>query len=228
MLQGAEDVMSAQSPVPRPLTDHPDRQFALRQYERRSSVYDAELAWFEPLRIAAIDALLLQPGCRVIDVGCGTGLSFAPLMERLGNEGGIVGIEQCPQMLDLARERIRRYGWHGIELIEAPVEQARLTELADAALFHFTHDILRSTAAIENVLGHLQPGARVVATGLQWASPWAWPVNLFVWSAALHSVSALEGLDHPWSLLARYLPDLRVRPTWLGGVSMATGVWPGA
>lgn len=212
-----------------PLPNEPaDRLLSLRQYQWRAGVYDSELAWFEPLRIEAIASLALLPGQRVIDVGCGTGLSFGPLMERVGDCGSIVGIEQCPQMLEQARQRIRRHGWKRIELVGAPADEAPIEGLADAALFHFTHDIVRTPAAIENVLNHLKPGARVAATGLQWAHPLAWPVNLFVWGAALYSVTTLDGLDNPWSCLAHYIPGLQARPTWMGGVSMATGVWPGA
>lgn len=206
----------------------PDPQHSLRQYEWRAGVYDRELAWFEPLRERAVAALDLRPGQRVIDAGCGTGLSFGPLMDRLGQHGSIVGIEPCEPMLSRARSRVQLHAWPGIELLACRAEDAPITGLADAALFHFTHDILRSPLALENVLAHLRPGARVVATGLQWAGPWEWPANLFVWSAALYSVSTLEGLANPWSCLARYLPDLSVQRTWMGGVCTAKGVWPGS
>ena len=232
MLRQVENSMTARTHTRTPagtLSNEPaHRVLALRQYQWRAGVYDSELAWFEPLRIEAIASLGLLPGQRVIDVGCGTGLSFEPLMERVGNRGHIVGIEQCPQMLDQARQRIRRHGWKAIELVSASADQAPVQGQADAALFHFTHDIVRTPAAIENVMNHLKPGARIAATGLQWAHPLAWPVNLFVWSAALYSATTLDGLDNPWSCLARYIPGLQVRPTWMGGVSMATGVWPGA
>jgi len=59
------------------------------------------------------------------------------------------------------------------------------------SLLHFTHDVLRRPQALDHVLAHLRPGARIVATGLQWAPGWALPVNLFVWGAAWRSVSSL-------------------------------------
>ena len=201
------------------------RRQALQQYRVRAEHYDSELAPFEPLRREAIERLDLQPGQTVLDVGCGTGLSFAPLLERLGPHGHIVGIEQCPEMLARARSRVLNQHRRQVTLLQAPVEEATWPGQADAALLHFTHDILRRPAALDNVLAHLAPGARVVATGLQWAAPWAWPVNLFVLGAALYSVSSMEGLAQPWSELARRLGALDVQPTWMGGVFMATGTW---
>ena len=201
---------------------------ALQQYRVRASVYDMELQPFEPLREEAIARLELQAGEAVLDVGCGTGLSFAPLLQKLGTKGHIVAIEQCPEMMDKARERIARAGWtNQVSLLEASAQDAQWKGRADAATFHFTHDVMRNPAAIDNVLAHLRPGARVVATGLQWAAPWAGPVNLFVMGAALYSVSSLDGLAQPWSELAKRLQDFDQHPTWMGSVYIATGIWPG-
>lgn len=198
-------------------------QAALAQYRRRASVYDAELALFEPVRQRAIAQLGLQAGDTVIDAGCGTGLSLRALRAAVGASGHVIGIEQCPEMLAQARSGVARQGWRNVTLIEASVEDAALTLQADAALFHFTHDILRAPAAVSNVMQALRPGAGVVACGLKWAAPWAWPVNLFVFGAALHSVTSLDGLAEPWSLLRAPVGALVVESAMAGAVFIAHG-----
>lgn len=201
----------------------PDVSRAIAQYARRAARYDLELAAFEPVRKEAIALLSLEPGDTVLDVGCGTGLSFGPLQRRIAPGGRIVGIDPSPDMLALARERIARHGWTGIELLQSPAATAPLQGRADAALFHFTHDVLRDPASLDHVLAHLKAGAHVVACGLQWAPPWMVPTNLFVLGAALYSVTSLGGLEQPWDLLAQRLQETQVRTTGWGGIYIVDG-----
>jgi len=203
----------------------PDRAAALAQYRRRAEGYDTELALFEPIRSEAIALLDLHPGDTVLDVGCGTGLSFEPLHRRVGKHGRIVGIEQSPEMRAKAQARVQEHHWHDVDLVCAPAAAAQVPAQADAALFHFTHDIVREDAALANVFSHLKPGARVVASGLQWAAPWMWPTNGFVLLAALYSVTSLEGLGHPWDRLTAHLRDVEVQTTLMGGIYIASGVY---
>ena len=203
----------------------PDRQAALKQYKGRARYYDTELLLFEPIRAEAIGMLQLHPGDCVIDVGCGTGLSFDRLHSRVGKTGRIVGIEQSPEMMEQAKAKVAQHKWSNVDLVLAPAASAKIDGMADAALFHFTHDILREEAAVANVFAHLKPGARVVAAGLQWAAPWAWPTNGFVMMAALYSTTSLEGLGHPWSRLAPRLENFRVQHTPLGGIYIACGTF---
>lgn len=201
----------------------PDRDAALAQYRRRASVYDLELALFEPIRRQAVARLALRPGDLVLDLGCGTGLSLPLLHEAVGARGRVVGVEQSPEMIDKARQRVAAHGWKNVHLVCSPVETAALPAAADAALFHFTHDVLRRPEAVAHVVRQLKPGARVVATGLKWAPAWLPAVNLLVLPAALHSVTSLEGLQHPWSHLADCVGALQVQSRWLGGLYIASG-----
>ena len=212
-------------PAPRDPPD--DHRAALEQYRQRAGFYDLQLALFEPVRRRAVERLALQAGDTVLDVGCGTGLSLPLLQQAIGATGRIVGIEQSPEMVALARRRVAQHAWRNVELIEASAGSARLGHIApaaDAAMFHFTHDILRDPVTLAHLMRHLRPGARLVASGLQWAQPWAWPVNLMVLPAALHSVSSLEGMSRPWSHLETWVDIERVESMMAGGVFVVSGV----
>lgn len=205
----------------------PRRDVALDQYRRRAAVYDLELRLFEPLRRQAVDWLAPARGAAVLDVGCGTGLSFALLQAHIGPGGRIVGIEQSPQMLERARQRVQQMGWRNVTLLQSAAEDAPLKGRADAALLHLTHDVMQNDVALQRVRTHLNAGATVVASGLKWAPWWAAPLNLLVLPAALRSVSSLQGLERPWARLERQLGGLTVRREAGGTLYLARGQVPG-
>ena len=114
-------------------------------------------------RCHTIQVLAPQPGERILDAGCGTGLNF-PLLEAAVGEGGrVIGVDLSPDMLVLARERVSSSGWHNVTLIESSLDEAHIPGPVDAALLFLTHDVMRSSRAIENVIASVVPGGRIVA-----------------------------------------------------------------
>jgi trans-aconitate methyltransferase len=141
----------------------------------------------------------------------------------VGQEGGVVGIEESPEMVAMARERIEQEGWRNVTVMQSRAEDARAAVTADAALFCAVHDILQSRAALRNVMNHLRPGAGVAAGGGKWAAPWMVAVNLSV--MILHSpyVRSFEGFHRPWSHLEQLLEDVHVRELAFGSWYIVTG-----
>ncbi|HEX5862915.1 MAG TPA: methyltransferase domain-containing protein, partial [Casimicrobiaceae bacterium] len=128
--------------------------------------YDASAARTMRLRRRTIAALGLRRGDAVLDVACGTGLSFPLLVAAVGREGRVTGgVELSPDMAQRGRERIARAGWSNVTLIEAAAENAPLGGPFDALLFNFTHDVLQAPAALAHLFAAAAPGARVAASG---------------------------------------------------------------
>jgi ubiquinone/menaquinone biosynthesis C-methylase UbiE len=195
-------------------------------YRRVAGGYDLATAWLEPYRERAIARLGLCRDQVVLDVGCGTGASFAAIEAAVGPGGRLVGVEPSAEMLARARQRVRALGWRNVTLVEATAEEAALPAVqADAVLFAFTHDVLRSRAALVNVLGHLRPAGQVVAVGPMW-TPLP-PLNLLVWQVARHFVTTFEGFWRPWTELARLVPGLAVEEACYGCIYLASGRAPG-
>lgn len=201
----------------------PDVKLAQHKYRHLAGSYDRQVRLTEGVRRRTIALLDLRPSDTVLDVGCGTGLSFPLIEEGIGPDGRVIGIDASAEMLAKAWERIESASWQNVTLVESPVESAEIPGQADAVLFHFVHDITRSPAAIENVFRHAKPGARVAAAGGKRAPLWAVPVNLVMWRISRRYITTFEGFDRPWDYITRYVPDLRVRSTLFGAVYIAWG-----
>jgi FkbM family methyltransferase len=63
----------------------------------------------------------LQPGMRVLDIGCGSGDVSLLLAEMVGPTGSVVGIDPSPAALTLARDRARAAGHPNITFHKAAV-----------------------------------------------------------------------------------------------------------
>lgn len=183
----------------------PDPALAIARYREHAAGYDASARRSMPARLRTIERLSLGAGDVVLDVGCGTGLSFAPILERIGPSGKLLGVELSPEMIGLARERCDREGWRNVILLESTIEDAPLGETFDAVLFHCAHDVLRSLRALERIFAMTRPGARVAAAGMKLGPWWAAPLNPLVRQRARPYMTTFEGLERPWSLLERYL-----------------------
>ena len=201
----------------------PDPRRAIEQYRRHAPRYDASARRTMDIRRRVVALLALAPGERVLDVACGTGLSFPLLADAVGPSGRVTGVEVSPEMMAQARGRVAAAGWPNVLLIEAPVEAAALEGPYDALLFHYTHDVLQSPVALANVFAHARPGARVAVAGVKHLPRWLYPARLYTLWKARPYLTTYRGLERPWAGLARYVERLDVVPTLLGTNYIASG-----
>ena len=201
-------------------TRSPEPQAA---YAGEAGWYDFSTAMFSYWRRRLVDLLPLRTTDVVLDVGCGTGLCFPLLQERIGPHGAIIGIEPAADMLAVAADRVARSGWRNVVLLHATAEEARVPYPADHVLFSAVHDVLQSPSALRNVLAHTRPGGSVAAGGGKWAPMWLPGVNAMVAATHARYVRSFAGFDRPWTLLEKEVADLAVEEVAMGGGYLAVG-----
>jgi demethylmenaquinone methyltransferase/2-methoxy-6-polyprenyl-1,4-benzoquinol methylase len=202
----------------------PDSARAVARYREHAAGYDASALRTMPLRYRTVWNLALKPGDAVLDVACGTGLSFPLLEDAIGPSGRLVGVEVSPEMAAMAKERIDRAGWRNAELIVARMEDATLPATAfDAVAFNFTHDVLQSEEALANIFRACKPGARVAVAGSKLLPWYLAPFNLYVrWNNAPY-MTTQANLRAPWKLLGKYVSDLAIASAMFGVCYVAKG-----
>ena len=184
-----------------------DLDAALAHYRALAPRYDERTRRIDGIRLRAIERLQLRPGDTVLDAGCGTGWSLPHLAERVGPMGRIIAFDPSADMLEIARRRMTHAP---VDVLHASASDVRLPVKADAVLFSYTHDVIRSPDALRNIMGQLQAGARVAATSTKLYTPWLWPANLYLRWSHRAFITNFDGFDAPWSVLGAMLDDFRV------------------
>lgn len=116
------------------------------------------------------EALDAQPGDRILDVGCGPGFYSRELLDQVGPDGSVTGIDQSPQMLAVARRRSEEFGNARFEQGDAtalPVESGGFDRALSVQVLEYVSDVGR---ALAEMLRALRPGGRVVIWDVDWAT----------------------------------------------------------
>ena len=116
------------------------------------------------------DALDAQPGERVLDVGCGPGFYVAELLERVGPQGSVTGVDVAPAMLAVAAKRAAGHDnvvLHQADATRLPVADEAFGAALSVQVLEYVADV---PAALAEIHRALRPGGRVVIWDVDWAT----------------------------------------------------------
>lgn len=104
----------------------------------------------------------ITAGMKVLDVGCGIGDVAFMVAERVGPQGGVVGIDMNPAMIDLARQRAQADGFTNVSFIQGDITQITLDDQFDAVVGRlFLMYIKDRVALLRRLSQQLKPGGIV-------------------------------------------------------------------
>jgi arsenite methyltransferase len=105
----------------------------------------------------------LEPGERVLDLGCGAGTDSLVAAQMVGPEGGVSGIDMTPEMLSKARRAAEEMGAQNVEFLEGEAERLSFPdESFDVVISNGVIDLVPDKDAVFSELHRvLKPGGRV-------------------------------------------------------------------
>ncbi len=118
-------------------------------------------------------AMHIQPGDRVLDVGCGPATDTVPMASLVGSAGQVAGIDADPAMIAEADQRaaqagVSNYVIHKVgDVYTMPFGDGEFRSCRSERLFQHLLDPARALAEIARVT---QPGGWVVTLDTDWGS----------------------------------------------------------
>jgi len=146
---------------------NPARFKSAATYNAAADHFDAApLSFWSRHGEAAVELLNLQPGQRVLDVGCGTGASALPAARAVGPDGHVLGVDVAESMLDRGRAKARA---DGLSHIDFELKDMSALDPADGVFdavisvfsVFFAEDV---EAQIETLWTLVRPGGKMVVT----------------------------------------------------------------
>lgn len=201
-------------------------------YRRRAKRYDLAV-WIYRLfgfrldyyREQTVKALRLSPGDLVVELGCGTGLNFPYLERAVDSEGKIIGIDLTDLMLEVARDRVEREGWHNVELVQADVSQWALPESVSGFISTLAITLVPEyDLVIRRASQALVPGGRIAIFDMKEPDRWPeWLIRLAAWLNKPFGVSLELANRHAWESVRSYLTEVEYKEYYFGALYLSVG-----
>jgi SAM-dependent methyltransferase len=105
----------------------------------------------------------LEPGERVLDLGCGSATDTLVAAEMVGPEGRVTGIDMTPEMLAKARAAVAEAGVENVDIIEGEAERLPFPDRSfDAVISNGVIDLIPDKDAVfGEIFRVLVPGGRM-------------------------------------------------------------------
>ena len=176
-------------------------------YGRWTHLYDVvshSTPGMQSLRRAAVDALDLDPGDTVVDLGCGTGPNIPHLCRAVGPAGTVVGIDFTRRILERARAN---HDYENVEFVHGDVTDLPLDDSVDAIYASFLAGMLPEPAkTVDAWADHLRPGGTLGMLDATLSDKrLAWPLNQGV-KAMVYASMPEKSHDWdtaPWTIVTR-------------------------
>lgn len=151
----------------------PNKGFHFHTGRPLAKILEYEESWMDGIPEPAIESFAgtgnpfslgpIEPGERVVDIGCGAGIDSLIAAKMVGDSGHAIGVDMTPPMLSKARESAERMGLENVRFREGfgeelPVEDGWADVIISNGVLNLMPD---KPAALREMARVLRPGGRL-------------------------------------------------------------------
>lgn len=141
---------------------HPTNKYLLGDSNREFERLETQSQFYADMTGNFLVAMALEPGMRVLDIGCGAGDVTMLLARRVGPSGQVVGVDQSSSALATASRRCLAAGLHNVSFVNSDLATFEAAEQFDALVGRFILLHAPNPAALlKQLLRHVTRGGLI-------------------------------------------------------------------
>lgn len=206
----------------------------LEAYRKYAENYDLAVKLYSLLglkigkyRRMTVNALNLSKGDTVVELGCGTGLNFPLILDVIGEDGKLIGVDLTDKMLDQARKRVTQNQWKNVELIQCDFSEYEFPSNLDGI---FSTGALQYSLQYDQIIKRgrdaLKSGKNFVVFDLKMSQG---PSRIFA-PILINFIKPFGGGEeneylkrHAWKSIEKYFQKTTFTEGWGGFVYISAG-----
>ncbi|MFB5621246.1 MAG: class I SAM-dependent methyltransferase, partial [Nitrosopumilus sp.] len=176
-------------------------------------------------RKMTINSLELSKGDTVVELGCGTGLNFSLVLDKIGEEGKLIGIDITDKMLDQAKKRVNGRGWKNVVLIESDFAEYQFPQELDGI---FATGALQYSTQYDKIIkqgyGALKPNKKFAIMDFKMSQG---PAKIFAPLIVFFTKPFGANKEYlkrtAWKSIEKYFEKTSYREGWRGFLYLSVG-----
>ncbi len=205
-----------------------DRETVVRRYDRLASLITLfEWLLFVPpgFRRQAAQALHVQPGAHVMEIGCGTGRNLPYLRDAVGPQGRVYGVDISAGMLERAQTLRDRNRWDNVELIKTDAVDYQPPQPLDGVMFGLSYNTMpHHLAVLRHAWDQLRPGGSLVIMDAKLPPGLGGKLVLPFAMWLMKKTMLGNPLIRPWDDLARLTDKFEMQELMFGSYYICRGI----
>lgn len=155
------------------VADNPDHGFHFHTGYKATQIMGYDDQWLEPLPEFVVESFSgtgnpfrlgeLEPGEKVVDIGCGAGIDSLIAAQMVGLDGQVIGVDMTESMLKKARRGRRKADMDQVEFREGQAENLPVEDdVADVVISNGVFNLVPDKRqAVQEMARVLKPGGRL-------------------------------------------------------------------